>query len=111
MPATEIAEVETSMVPASRVMPPIPAPTATSERPRGSTAATRVPNTTSSTSRATSSPMAVWLLCSSAALRKTASPPSSTRTPSACMPETASDRTAKAGLPISRSGTSSTSTA
>ena len=55
--------------------------------------------------------MAVWLLFSSAALRKTASPPSSTRTPSASVPETASDSTANAGLPISRSGTSRVSTA
>ena len=105
-PATGMAEAETSIEPARRVMPPIPAPTATSARPIGSTAATTVPNTTSRTSSATSRPMAAWPRVSSSALRNTASPPSSTRTPGTWMPETASESTVKAGLPISRSGTS-----
>ena len=106
-----MADTETSIAPASSVMPPMPAPTATRERAMGRTAATSVPNTTSRTTRATSRPTAMWLLLSSGALRKTASPPSSTRRPSAPIPETSSDRTPKAGLPISRSGTSRVSTA
>ena len=60
-PATGMAETDTSIEPASRVMPPMPAPTATIERPIGMTAATTVPNTTSRTSSATRRPMPVWL--------------------------------------------------
>ena len=48
------------MTPASSVMPPMPAPTATRARPIGTTAATKVPNTTSRTSSATRRPMPTW---------------------------------------------------
>ncbi len=99
------------MVLAIRMMPPMEAPTATRDIPIGTIAATTVPKTTSSTTSATSNPMAVWNDVSSAALRKTASPPSSTWRPGAPIEETASDRTPNAGLPISRSGASSVMTA
>ena len=110
-PATGMAETDTSIEPASRVMPPMPAPTATIERPIGMTAATTVPNTTSRTRSATRRPMPMWPEVSSSAFRNTASPPSSTRRPDTSVPETASESTVKAGLPISRSGTSRVSTA
>ena len=58
-PATGMAEADTSIVPAIRVMPPMPAPTATIARPMGTSAATSVPNTTSRTRSATRSPIAV----------------------------------------------------
>ena len=55
--------------------------------------------------------MPVWLEVSSSALRKAASPPNSTWTPDTSDPATASERTANAGFPISRSGASRVSSA
>jgi hypothetical protein len=54
-----MADSDTRVAPASSMMPPIPVPTDTSARPIGTIAATSVPKTTSSTSSATSRPMAV----------------------------------------------------
>jgi hypothetical protein len=101
-----MAEADTSIEPASRVMPPMPAPTAMTERPIGMIAETTVPNTTSSTRSATRRPMPVWPEVFSSAFRNTASPPSSTRRPETSVPETALESTVKAGFPMSRSGTS-----
>ncbi len=50
--------------------------------------------------------MATWLLLSSSALRKTASPPNSTCTPSTSEPETALASFVNAGFPNARSGAS-----
>ena len=79
MPAIGIADGETSMAPASRRMPPMPTATATRARPIGTSAATTVPNATSSTSSAIRMPTPSSGDVSSGALRNTASPPSSTR--------------------------------
>ena len=83
----------------------MPAPTATTARPIGTTAATSVPKTTTRTRSATSSPMPTWPV-SSSALRNTASPPSSTSSPGTSTPDTASESTVNAGLPSSRCGAS-----
>ncbi len=100
-----MAEADTSIVLASSVMAPMPAPTATIARPIGTMAATMVPNTTSRTSSATRSPIPAWPV-SSSALRNTASPPSSTCSPGTSTPETAFESTVNAGLPSSRCGAS-----
>ncbi len=101
IPAIGIADGETSMTLASRKMPPMPAPTATRARPIGTRAATTVPNATSSTSSAIRMPTPSNGEVSSGALRKTASPPSSTRRSAVFDASTSSVRGTKDPLPSS----------
>ena len=101
IPAMGIADGETSMMLASTKMPPMPAPTATSARPIGTTAATTVPKATSSTSSAIRMPTPSNGEVSSGASRKTASPPSSTRRSAVFDASTSSVRGTKPPLPSS----------
>ena len=96
------------MAPASSVMPPRPAATATRASAIGTSAATIVPNATTSTTSAASRPAASAPEVSVSALMNAASPPSSAVTPAARAGSIAAATAATRSWPSSVDGTSKT---